>query len=464
VTPPADRQSRLGTVRAAPCVHALLVLLLLGGVAVALRARRAAQPVRLPDGATVRFCAVTWGRGHTHVPGGLVSRICGFLAQHPFLARLGLAPPPPLAFTTTNDVVTCWFAVRAETVPNSTISQALVREAPAGLTARATGYRVWTVSTNEQVLAVTFANFPRSQRALLVELQAFGRQSGTNWWRPLAFRAPNPARAAARRLDRPEAPLDPALGATQSVGELTVVLDRLVTGLPRTNILTPVAPRSAARPLSLALLTVRAGDRLLTNWWPTEIEGWHPNGNYFRCAGSPGVWPNGQVGLFFEQALWAATRAPWRVRVTLARTSGFDPADLWTNNLPDVAAALSAATEQRPAPVATTERHGGTVTLSRLAPGSQPGGGLNLHVRLDNAPAGVGVAVARVTADGVRPVATRLLARSRGEGQTAYVFELAPAAFRALEIVLAVHTNYVCDFTARAQCAALPAAPPAGTR
>ena len=136
------------------------------------------------------------------------------------------------------------------------------------------------------------------------------------------------------------------------------------------------------------------------------------------------------------------------MRFTFARIGGFDPTDLWTNNLPDVPGTMSAGLQETP--IATsTDRHDCRVTLLKLTPASSPAGGVNLHYRLDHAREGVEVTPTRMTAENARQVGCRLSACSRGEVKRTYVFELDPGRIQSLQAVVAIHTNRIFEFTDR---------------
>jgi hypothetical protein len=414
----------------------LLLVVVCGGLlALAWRAGRGGPPP-LPDGTKVTLKAVTFGRHHVHTAGGFFRTVQGLLAGIPLLDGFGFQPATRFSFDTTNDVVTCWFRIQTRSPHDRPVHHARILEAPVAMASRATAYKTFPVTTNETVWAVTFANYPRSQRKLLIELLSWKYAQGTNWSVASAFRVSNKT-----RVTKPATAANGLATATSADG-LHVVLDQLTGGLPMTNGQTQLVRGSL--PMALALFTLRENDQPTTNWRPFQVEGWHPDGNHFRCIGSPIATENGQTGLLFEEALWS-TEAPWRLRFTFRRVGNFARADLWTNDVPDVVGTMAASAQDTPL-ATSTNYHGCKVTLQKLTPAGRPEGGLNLHVRLDRAREDVEATVARVVSETGRPLGFRLSASSRGAALKGYVFELDPGLIHSFQLVLAIHTNRNVEF------------------
>ncbi len=116
---------------------------------------------------------------------------------------------------------------------------------------------------------------------------------------------------------------------TQSDGDLEVTLTKLVCGVRGFN----GGNTSSTDPMNKAVLaafhTVQKGV-VVTNWQPVRITTSDASGNQLdNNSWSNGRDDNGDATMTYQWGLWPG-QTPWKLRVEMSRTSGFNSDELWT--------------------------------------------------------------------------------------------------------------------------------------
>ena len=140
----------------------------------------------------------------------------------------------------------------------------------------------------------------------------------------------NPARAQSFDKWTPEPVPD-----TQSDGDLNVTLTKFNSGVPGFNSGRGVSSKD---PMNKAVLTAFHCEQkgvTVTNWQAMRIETSDATGNHVQNnSWSTSRDENGDATMTYQYGLWPA-ESPWKLRVEMSRTSGFNDGEAWTvTNVP----------------------------------------------------------------------------------------------------------------------------------
>jgi hypothetical protein len=171
--------------------------------------------------------------------------------------------------------------------------------------------------------------FPRWDRKILLRVGAWNNNGGGRQEAKGQFIISNPARGKPFAQWAAEPIPD-----TQSDGDLNVTLMKLIYGVPGFG----NAARSSKDPMNKAVLAVFHCEQkgaVVTNWQVMRIETSDATGNHVQNnSWSTSRDEHGDATMTYQYGLWPA-ESPWKLRVEMSRTSGFNDDEMWTvTNVP----------------------------------------------------------------------------------------------------------------------------------
>jgi hypothetical protein len=245
---------------------------------------------------------------------------------------------------------------------------------------------------------------------------------------------------------------------TQTSGDLTMTLARLVYGAHAFgNYNLGSVERTRNDPLNkdvLAAFRTTQNGAVVWNWHPVQIETSDATGNHVFSNGSSYARGNNEATVTYQWGLWPDEPA-WKLRVEMARTSGFSDDDLWTvQNVPLQSGSQQDlwnwGRNQNNAPFAETTINGIHLTLYPAIlfigqnRGGQSSGGFRIQASPE--PEGTRLTLVSVTDDQGRAIENR----NFGSGGGNHMFWLQNLGNgRALNITLAVDKSRFFEFTVK---------------
>jgi hypothetical protein len=167
--------------------------------------------------------------------------------------------------------------------------------------------------------------FPRWDRKIVLRVGAWNNMDGGMQEAKGKFVISNPARVHSYAKWTPEPVPD-----TQSDGDLKVTLTKFNSGVPGFNSGRGVSSKDPMNKAVLAVFHCEQKGVAVTNWRPERIETSDATGNHVQNnSWSTGRDENGDATMTYQWGLWP-DQSPWKLRVELSRTSGFNDGEMWT--------------------------------------------------------------------------------------------------------------------------------------
>ena len=267
---------------------------------------RRPQVIVMSDGTKVTYLGCSYGRHHVpprvKLPGG------GYRRAN-------------ISIDSTNDTLVVW--MEAQTKPNQWPNYNLLVYDLAHTACVST----WTRNSSQvrngvQLQGFELDAYPRWDRKLALRLMSWGAGGQRTSKEQIVIS--NPARRGPFEKWTPE-----AIPVTHSDGDLDVTLTKLtygVRGFGGGNI-PPNDP--AKKAVATVFHTVQNGV-VVTNWQPVRIETSDASGNTVaNSSWSNSRESNGDADMNYQWGLWPE-QTPWKLRVEMSRTSGFNDNELWT--------------------------------------------------------------------------------------------------------------------------------------
>ncbi len=397
------------------------------------------QTVGLNDGAKLTLLGVDYGRRHKCPE---VSATAGGISNG----------GGPISFDTPDDTLVAWLKLEHKPGTQPPIYQALAlvydRAGTGCVGAYPGNYR--QISPGMDIACIQLDAFPRRGRTFYLR---FMEQSprGPQMAAKGQFVIANPVRGPFPKWT-PE-----PLPDTQSSGDLDVTLTRLVYGAHSFgNYNLGSVEKTRYDPLNkkvLAAFRTMQNGAVVWNWRPVRIETSDATGNQAYNNGSNYTRGNDEATVTYQWGLWPDEPA-WKLRVEMARTSGFGGDELWTvQNIPVQPGSQQDFWNQgrsQTAAFAETTLNGihlklfPVIQFAGQSRGGQISGGF--LVQADPEPEGMRMTLMTVTDDQGRDIENRSLGSGSGN-QMFWLQNLGNA--RVLNITLAVDKSRFVEFTVK---------------
>ncbi len=275
------------------------------------------QVILLKDGTKLTLVGVTNGRHH--VP--------------PKIKMAGARNRGGGAFDTESNSIVVWIESESKkTGPNQWLNYQLFIYDSAETACVSTWSRGGTseIKAGVYLQGFTLDAFPRWDREIILRVGAWNNMGGGMQEARGRFVISNPARVHSFAKWTPEPVPD-----TQSDGDLNVTLTKLKSGVPGFN---SGRGASSKDPMNKAVFTAFHCEQkgsTVTNWRPERIETSDATGNHVQNnSWSTGRDENGDATMTYQWGLWP-DQSPWKLRVEMSRTSGFNDGETWTvTNVP----------------------------------------------------------------------------------------------------------------------------------
>jgi hypothetical protein len=347
----------------------------------------------------------------------------------------------------TNDTMVVW--IEAETKPNQWPNYELLVYDTAGTACVSS----WARDTSQIKNGVTIQGFrldayPRWDRKTILRIMSYGQRG------PQAtkgqFVISNPAHSPFSKWTP-----DP-LPDTQSDGDLNVTLTRLAYDASF-NHGNGVPPKDPMNKAVLAAFHTEQNGVVVTNWQPVRITTSDATGNSIENnSWSNGRDDNGDATMTYQWGLWP-DESPWKLRVEMSRTSGFNNDEVWTvQNIPVNPGRRQdlwnyGGRNQTDSAFAETTLDGihlklfSAMQFTDTAKGNgQTEGGFRIHA--DPAPDGMRLTLVTVTDEQGRTIQNW----NPSWGGNDYEFQLQNVRnAKSLNITLALHRSRFVEFTAK---------------
>jgi hypothetical protein len=266
------------------------------------------QVILLKDGTKLTLAGVTYGKHH--VP--------------PKIKVAGARNRGGGAFDTESNSIVAW--IESESKKTELNYQLFIYDS-----AETACVSAWSrsgaieIKTGVYLQGFSLDAFPRWDRKIVLRVGAWNNMGGGMQEAKGQFVISNPARVHSFAKWTPEPVPD-----TQSDGDLKVTLTKLNSGVPGFNSGRGVSSKD---PMSKAVFTAFHCEQkgvTVTNWQVMRIETSDATGNHVQNNSfSTGREDNGDATMTYQWGLWP-DQSPWKLRVELSRTSGFNDGEMWT--------------------------------------------------------------------------------------------------------------------------------------
>jgi hypothetical protein len=186
------------------------------------------------------------------------------------------------------------------------------------------------IKTGVYVQGFSLDAFPRWDRKIILRVGAWNNTGGGMQEAKGQFVISNPARVSSYAKWTPEPVPD-----TQSDGDLNVTLTKLNNGVPGFNSGRGVSSKDPMNKAVLGVFHCEQKGVAATNWQVMRIETSDATGNHVQNnSWSTSRDENGDATMTYQYGLWPG-QSPWKLRVEMSRTSGFNDGEMWTvTNVP----------------------------------------------------------------------------------------------------------------------------------
>jgi len=186
------------------------------------------------------------------------------------------------------------------------------------------------IKTGVYVQGFSLDAFPRWNRKIILRVGAWNNTGGGMQEAKDRFVISNPARVHSFAKWTPEPVPD-----TQSDGDLNVTLTKLNSGVPGFNSGRGVSSKDPMNKAVLAVFHCEQKGVAATNWQVMRVETSDATGNHVQNnSWSTSRDENGDATMTYQYGLWP-DQSPWKLRVEMSRTSGFNDGEMWTvTNVP----------------------------------------------------------------------------------------------------------------------------------
>ncbi|HUB87466.1 MAG TPA: hypothetical protein VMB22_06205 [Verrucomicrobiae bacterium] len=254
------------------------------------------------NGATLKLLKVDYGEHHAAPAGG------------------------GRTFSTTNDELVVW--IRKDHKPGDWLNTQFYVYDEAGTVCVPFVGRGGTAGSWQgsfEIQGIRFDAFPRRQEKFYVTLQYELRSSDNGQTMASEkFVVSNPARGKSFPQWTPE-----PLPDTQSDGDLSVTLTKLISGVPMPFNRGDTDPDDVMNKGVQAVFHVERDDQAVQNWQPVSVQTSDATGNSISGVVVQNNWQDGDDAVFYQYGLWPDEPA-WKVRVEFSRQSDFTDDELWT--------------------------------------------------------------------------------------------------------------------------------------
>jgi hypothetical protein len=293
--------------------------------------------------------------------------------------------------------------------------------------------------------------YPRWDGKIVLRVGAWNNTGGGMQEAKGEFVISNPARVHSFPKWTPE-----PLPDTQSDGDLNVTLKKLVNGVPGFNSGRGVSSKD---PMSKAVFTAFHCEQkgvAVTNWQVMRIETSDATGNHVQNnSWSTSRDENGDATMTYQYGLWPA-ESPWKLRVEMSRTSGFNDGEAWTvTNVPVQAGTWNDAMNpslrgsRTNAAVAETTLNGIHLKLfpaiqitDQNSGNGQRQGGIRVTTEPNNLPDGYRLSILATDEQG-----RELQGWGPNGGGGNYTEQIQNLRAKALTVTVAVHKSRFVEFT-----------------
>jgi hypothetical protein len=275
------------------------------------------QVVLLKDGTKLTLVGVTYGRHH--VP--------------PKIKLAGTRNRGGGAFDTESNSVVAWIESESKkTGPNQWPNYQLFIYDSAETACVSTWSRSGAseIKTGVYLQGFPLDAFPRWDRKIILRVGAGNNTGGGMQEAKGQFVISNPTRVQSFAKWTPEPVPD-----TQSDGDLNVTLTKFNNGVPGFNSGKGVSSKDPMNKAVFAAFHCEQKGVTVTNWQAMRIETSDVTGNHVQNnSWSTSRDENGDATMTYQYGLWPA-ESPWKLRVEMSRTSGFNDGEAWTvTNVP----------------------------------------------------------------------------------------------------------------------------------
>lgn len=274
----------------------------------------------LDNGDTLTLLSVDYGKRHTPPA-----------VKMPAAATAGARAPRrgSAAFTSQNNELCVWF--RRDYTNNRYLNCQFYLYDRAGTacvsdSGRNGGYGNGPQQKGSEIIGIRFGSFPRRQGQCVVRVQEYIDGAG-QVLNEKRFVISNPARSRSFPDWKPE-----TLPATKTDGDLSVTLTKLAAGADTGYSRDQDNPDDAINKGVEAVFQVKQDGTNAVNWQPGQIETSDATGNH-QNGGCNSHWDGDNLVADYQYGLWPGE--PWKLRVELAKQSGYDDDELWVvKNIP----------------------------------------------------------------------------------------------------------------------------------
>lgn len=295
-----------------------IVSLVIAGIAVdAFLWLRKPQVIKLSDGTKLTLLNVEYGKHHKYPAVKTKSGV-----------RRGNGGPS--SFDTTNDSLVVWILqeYKGNQWPNYQLfTYDRAETACVGNWGRNS---MRQVNQTVAISGVQLDAYPRWDRKIILRVGAWNNNGGGMQEAKGQFVISNPARVHSFAKWTPEPMPD-----TQSDGDLNVTLTKFNNGVPGFNSGRGVSSKDPMSKAVFAAFHCEQKGVTVTNWQVMRIETSDATGNRVQNSSwSTSRDENGDATMTYQWGLWPA-ESPWKLRVEMSRTSGFNDGETWTvTNVP----------------------------------------------------------------------------------------------------------------------------------
>jgi hypothetical protein len=397
------------------------------------------QVLELKDGTKLTFVSVTHGRHH--VPPKI--KISGGRN------RGGGGP-----IDTTNDSIVVW--IESETKkkgPNQwPNSQLFVYDSAETACANSWPRSTSQIKDGVYLQGFLLDAFPRRDSKMLLRVGGWNNVGNGFQVAKGQFVISNPARVKTYSKWAED-----ALPDTQSDGDLNVTLTKLVYGMPGFNSGTGASSKDPMNKAVLADFHCEQKGVTVTNWQVMQIETSDATGNHSQLRSwSTSRDSDGDATMTYQYGLWPA-ESPWKLRVEMSRTSGFNDDEQWAvANVPvqpgkwnDLWNNSGGRNSRSDPPFSETTLNGIHVKLfpAILASDQNSGGMHQGGIRVETepeVPPGYRLSILASDEQG-RP----LQGWGPNGGNNNYVEQLPDLRARTLSVIVALHKSRFVEFTVK---------------
>jgi hypothetical protein len=193
----------------------------------------------------------------------------------------------------------------------------------------------WSRSTSElkngvYIQGYLLEAYPRRERRILLRVGAWNNMGGGMQVAKGEFAVPNPARGKTFSTWAEDSIPD-----TQSDGDLDVTLTKLIYDAPGFGPSRGAGSKDAMNKAVRAAFHCEQKGVTVTNWQVMQIETSDATGNHVQNRSwSTSRDDSGDATMTYQYGLWPDV-TPWKLRVEMSRTSGFNSDEVWeVSNVP----------------------------------------------------------------------------------------------------------------------------------